>query len=158
MTYLFNPSKPLKTLEIFIKPWGQARQDAFPIRKKVFIQEQGVPEEMEIDELDSLAWHALAYQGDQAIGTGRLVLLETGQGQIGRMAVLSAFRKQGVGTHILRSLINLAQEQKIQNVVLHSQITAIPFYEKLGFIAQGPTYDEAGIAHRNMMFTLPPQI
>lgn len=147
----------MKNLEILIKPWEQARQDAFPIRQKVFIEEQKVPEEVEIDEFDDLAWHAVAYMGSQAVGTGRLVLLQSGRGQIGRMAVMPAFRSQGIGADILRCLIDLAQQQEMQSIVLHSQITAIPFYEKQGFVAQGPTYDEAGIDHRNMMLILPPR-
>ena len=112
---------------------------------------------MEIDEFDGLAWHALAYQNKQAIGTGRLVLLEPGYGQIGRMAVLPSHRGKGIGADILRHLIDLARQQEVQNLILHSQVTAIPFYEKLGFVVDGPTYDEAGIAHRNMMLLLPPQ-
>jgi predicted GNAT family N-acyltransferase len=147
--------KPLKNLEILIKPWGIASKDAFLIRKKVFVQEQGVPEEMEIDEYDELAWHALVYQDQQAIATGRLVALGKSRGQIGRMAVMPDFRGQGIGTDILKCLIELAQQQKMGNLVLHSQITVIPFYEKLGFVAEGPIYDEAGIAHRNMMLILP---
>ncbi len=105
---MINPrvhSKPLKNIEILINSWEHAHHDAFRIREKVFIQEQDVPEDMEIDQFDDLAWHALAYQGDKAIGTGRLVLLGSDEGQIGRMAILPSFRGRGVGTRILLSLI-----------------------------------------------------
>jgi len=145
----------LNTLAIFIKTWQEAYQEAYRIREKVFIQEQGVPEEMELDGLDPTSKHALAYQGKLCVGTGRLVHLDNHHAQIGRMAVLSDFRNQGVGKAILRHLIALAQAEGVLTLMLHSQVSVIPFYAKLGFIAQGPTYEEAGIPHRNMMLLLP---
>ena len=77
---------------------------------------------------------------------------------MGRMAVLANFRGQGIGKQILARLVQTAKEMGFSSIVLHSQVSAIPFYEKHGFIAQGPTYDEAGIAHRNMMLILPNSI
>ena len=145
----------MNTLAIFIKTWQEAYQEAYRIREKVFIQEQGVPEEMELDGLDPTSKHALAYQGKLCVGTGRLVHLDNHHAQIGRMAVLSDFRNQGVGKAILRHLIALAQAEGVLTLMLHSQVSVIPFYAKLGFIAQGPTYEEAGIPHRNMMLLLP---
>jgi predicted GNAT family N-acyltransferase len=147
--------KALGILEILIKSWKDAEVDAFLVRQEVFIREQKVPAELELDEFDPSAVHALAYQGSCCIGTGRLVDLGGGQSQIGRMAVLAQFRNQGAGRRILERLVNLAQSQSTESIVLHSQIYAIPFYEKLGFQAQGATYDEAGIAHRNMILLLP---
>ena len=142
-------------LEILTKPWKEAEADAFLVRQEVFIREQQVPAELELDEFDSSAAHALAYQAAHCIGTGRLLDLSDGQFQIGRMAVLAPFRNQGVGKQILERLVNLAQSQGADSIVLHAQLSAIPFYEKQGFQAQGPTYDEAGIAHRNMILLLP---
>ena len=144
----------MKTLEIVLLPWELASQASYPIRKQVFIHEQGVPEELELDELDSLASHALAYQDGQCVGTARLVDLEDGNAQIGRMAVLANFRGQGVGRRLLEELVLAAKAEKFATLILHAQLTAIPFYEKLGFVAQGPIYDEAGIPHRNMMLIL----
>jgi len=141
-------------LVILIKPWPEAQADAFLVRHQVFIQEQGVPAELELDEFDRVASHALAYEGGDCIGTARLVDLGNGQFQIGRMAVLAPFRGRGIGKKILKNLINLAQSCGSKTIVLHSQITALPFYEKLGFLAQGPVYDEAGIPHRNMILKL----
>ncbi len=140
---------------ILIQSWQEASKTAFAIRQKVFIEEQGVPEDLELDELDPLAMHALAYQGSECIGTGRLVNIGGGYGQIGRMAVLPRFRKNGVGQAILKRLIDQAQSEGMVSLILHSQVTAIPFYEKQGFQAQGDIYDEAGIAHRNMILLLP---
>ncbi len=141
-------------MEILLKSWKEAEADAFLVRQEVFILEQGVPAELELDEFDSLATHALVYQDARCIGTGRLVNLSAKQAQIGRMAVLAKFRGKGVGKQILRKLVDLAASQGAQRIILHSQVSAISFYEKLGFQAQGDAYDEAGIPHRNMMLTL----
>ena len=148
----------MKTLEIFLLPWDQASSSAYPIRQQVFIDEQKVPEELELDEFDPLAFHALAYLGEQCVGTARLVDLGDGHSQVGRMAVLAHFRGKGIGRQILARLVLMAKEKGFSSVALHSQVSAIPFYEKQGFIAQGPIYDEAGIAHRNMMLILPNSI
>lgn len=113
-----------------------------------------VPAELELDECDLSASHALAYQGEECIGTGRLVYLGNGQAQIGRMAVLAQFRGKGIGKEILSQLIDLAKLQGVSSLILHSQLAAIPFYEKLGFQAEGPSYEEAGIPHRNMILLL----
>ena len=149
---------PLNTLLILIKPWQEASQEAYVIREKVFIQEQGVPEDMELDEFDPTATHVLAYKGPLCVGTGRLVHLDNHHAQIGRMAVLSTFRNRGIGKAILGRLIALAQAEGVLTLMLHSQVSAIPFYAKHGFIAQGPIYEEAGIPHRNMMLLLPKTI
>ena len=140
---------------ILIQSWQEASNAAFAIREEVFIKEQGVPEALELDEFDLVAWHALAFDGLACVGTGRLVNLGDGQGQIGRMAVIPHFRKKGIGLAILEKLIALARSEGILRLLLHSQISAIPFYEKQGFHAQGGIYDEAGIAHRNMILLLP---
>ena len=146
---------PVNTFAILIKPWLEASQEAYLIREQVFIQEQGVPEDIELDELDPTSRHALAYMGKLCVGTGRLVHLDNHHAQIGRMAILSTFRNQGIGKAILSRLIALAQAEGALTLTLHSQVSAIPFYAKHGFIAQGPIYDEAGIPHRNMMLLLP---
>ena len=136
---------------ILIKPWEEAAPEAYSIRSLVFIEEQGVPQEIEIDEWDPLAQHALAYEDGYCIATGRLVNLQDGSAQIGRMAVLAQFRKKGIGSKVLTTLIEYGKSLGAFKFILHSQLTAIPFYEKQGFIANGPIYDEAGIAHRNMI-------
>ena len=142
-------------MEILLKPWQEAEADAFLMRQTVFIQEQRVPAELEIDEFDQTATHALAYQDAQCIGTGRLVYLVEDQYQIGRMAVMAQFRGAGIGKQILAKLVELAISQGAKTIILHAQLTAIPFYEKQGFKAQGDSYEEAGIPHRNMILLLP---
>ena len=141
-------------MEILLKSWKEAEVDAFLVRQEVFIIEQSVPAELELDEFDSSAAHILAYQDAHCIGTGRLVNLSAKQAQIGRMAVLAKFRGKGIGKQILQKLVDLAASQGVLEIILHSQVSAIPFYGKLGFQAQGDVYEEAGIPHRNMMLTL----
>lgn len=142
-------------MNIFIRPWQEAQKDAFKVRHEVFILEQRVPEHLEIDEFDSIAFHILAYFESTCIGTARLHINNDGSGQIGRMAVLSSFRNQGLGRQIMKALIETAKSKGISCLTLHAQVSAIPFYEKLGFIPDGPIYDEVGIPHRNMMMVLP---
>ena len=142
-------------LEILIKPWKEAEIEAFLVREEVFVREQKVPAELELDEFDPFAAHALAYLEARCIGTGRLVDLGGELYQIGRMAILAQFRNQGIGLKILEKLTDLAKSQGAKSIVLYSQMVAIPFYEKLGFKPEGPIYDEAGIPHRNMILILP---
>lgn len=125
------------------------------MREEVFIREQGVPADMELDELDPIAIHALAYLDGACIATARIVKLDSSQSQIGRMAVLAPHRKQGVGSLILAKLIDIAKSQGASSIILHAQTGAIPFYEKLGFQVEGSGYIEAGIPHRNMILVLP---
>ena len=136
---------------ILIKSWVDGKEEAYSIRKRVFIDEQGVPEEMELDEHDPLAQHALAYLDSECIGTARLVTLPGNVGRIGRMAVLPMHRRQGIGGRLLGALLELSKSQGISQLELHAQLSAMPFYEQFGFIAQGDIYDEAGIAHRDMI-------
>ena len=142
-------------LDILIRPWQEAQKDAYQVRREVFILEQKVPEDLEIDEFDPAAFHALAYSDNACIGTARLHINDDGSGQIGRMAILRPFRNQGLGRQIMKVLIETARSNGVSSLILHAQVSVIPFYEKLGFIANGPIYDEAGIPHRNMMMVLP---
>ncbi len=123
---------------------------AYAIRRQVFIEEQNVPEEIEMDADDERAFHALAFLDGVAIGCGRMLEHEGGKVKIGRMAVLREFRKTGVGAHILRFLIERARARGIRKAILHAQLTAEGFYLKQGFRPVGGVFDEAGIAHRKM--------
>jgi predicted GNAT family N-acyltransferase len=120
------------------------------IRFEVFVDEQNVPPELEIDGLDPECLHALAFNEDTPIATGRLLK----DGHIGRVAVLASYRNQGIGTLIMKSLINAARNRSFQSVILSSQTQAIPFYEQLDFQTQGPIYQEAGIDHIDMVLKL----
>jgi predicted GNAT family N-acyltransferase len=125
-------------------------QRAWTIRRRVFIEEQRVPEEIEMDADDAHAFHAIASLDGVAIGCGRMVDHGDGEVKIGRMAVLQEFRKTGVGAQILRFLIERARERGIRKAILHAQLTAEGFYLKEGFSPVGGVFDEAGIAHRLM--------
>ncbi len=122
---------------------------AYAIRRRVFIEEQRVPEEIELDDDDARAFHALATMDGAAIGCGRM--LDHGdEVKIGRMAVLPEYRGTGVGRDILRFLIDRAQSRGSRKAILHAQVSAEGFYLKEGFTRVGGVFEEAGIAHRQM--------
>jgi predicted GNAT family N-acyltransferase len=125
-------------------------QRAYAIRRRVFIEEQEVPEEIELDADDAHAFHALAILDGVAIGCGRMLEHGGSEVKIGRMAVLPEFRKTGVGAHILRFLIERARTRGFRKAILHAQLTAEGFYLRQGFSPVGGVFDEAGIAHRKM--------
>lgn len=130
--------------------WEEARAEAGAIRFAVFVDEQKVPLEMELDEYDPLCVHVIARAGSEAIGTGRLLP----DGHIGRMAVLKAWRGRGVGAALLNALIDAALERGDREVILSAQIHALGFYRKFCFVSEGPEYLDAGIPHQSMRRTL----
>ena len=134
---------------ITITDWEDARELVKPIRIKVFILEQKVPEELEWDEYDETAWHAVAKSNHQVIGTGRLIINQS-IAKIGRMAIDPEFRGKGIGMEVLKALINKGKEKGVQEFILHAQTHAITFYAREGFEPYGPIFDEAGIPHVEM--------
>jgi predicted GNAT family N-acyltransferase len=123
---------------------------AFAIRLRVFVKEQGVPREIELDSDDERALHLLAYFGERAVGTARVVV-EREAAKIGRMAVLKSRRGKGVGSKLLKRAIKVAQEKGAKRIFLHAQVPVVGFYEKLGFRCTGRVFMEAGIPHRKMV-------
>ncbi|MCX7891812.1 MAG: GNAT family N-acetyltransferase [Burkholderiales bacterium] len=143
----------MTTFAVRILPWAVARPGARAVREAVFVREQGVPIELEWDELDASCEHALATDaGGAVIGTGRLLP----DGRIGRMAVLAEWRGLGVGAAILAALVARALERDMRRVTLHAQTHAAGFYAKLGFTTIGETFMEAGIPHVAMARELAP--
>ena len=131
--------------------WNADRERLRAIRRAVFIEEQGVPEELEWDGLDEHCRHALALAaGDVVVGTGRL----TPDARIGRMAVARQWRGRGVGSSILQALLEDARTAGYAAVTLHAQVHALPFYGRHGFAVHGPVFLEAGIPHRAMTIQL----
>ncbi len=118
------------------------------IRETVFIDEQRVPRELEFDERDPLCRHVLVFDGDAPVGTGRLDL-EYG-GKVGRVAVVATHRRAGVGAALMQRLHEIAREQRQSHLWCHAQLTAVPFYERLGYVQSGPTFVEADIDHVRM--------
>ena len=117
------------------------------VREQVFIQEQHVPEELEWDEHDAKAIHVVAIDThNQVIGTARMLA----DGHIGRMAVLTAWRKTGIGSAMLQKLLSIAKERGLSKVFLHAQTSASGFYENHDFRALGEEFMDAGIPHRYM--------
>ena len=116
------------------------------IRRRVFIEEQAVPEELELDGEDAGAEHWLGYVDDAAVGTVRLLP----DGHIGRMAVLAERRHQGIGSALLSAAVAYARASGMVDIYLHAQIHALPFYAVRGFRAEGDIFMDAGIAHRCM--------
>jgi predicted GNAT family N-acyltransferase len=128
----------------------------YALRHEVFVLGQDVPEELERDEHDDAAVHAVAVRADGGVvGTGRLVGPELegradGVATVGRMAVAEAARGTGTGSAVLRALEQRARELGLQGIELHAQVHAQRFYERLGYEAFGEQYLEAGILHVSM--------
>ena len=125
-------------------------EDICAIRYEVFVGEQNVPEELEIDGLDGEAKHVLAFVDALPIGTGRILR----DGHIGRVAVLKNYRGLGIGKSIMKELIKWAQDKSLKKVWLSSQWHAHSFYLDLGFDCVGEIYKEAGIDHIKMFRAL----
>jgi len=124
--------------------------DICAIRYEVFVDEQNVPEELEIDGLDGEAKHVLAFVDEVPIGTGRIL----SDGHIGRVAVLKNYRGLGIGKSIMKELVKCAQDLSLKKVWLSSQWHAHSFYLDLGFVCVGEVYKEAGIEHIKMFRVL----
>lgn len=127
------------------------RRTCLRLRWTVFVEEQNVPPSLEVDEHDSAgAIHALALLDGVPAGAGRVVLLEPGVAQIGRMAVVDDARGNGVGAALLRFLEEKARRQGAKRLTLNAQVPARRFYEKAGYQASGPVFEDAGIPHVRM--------
>ena len=134
-------------IRIELMPWDRARVEASAIRFRVFVEEQGVPRSIELDDLDAVCVHALAYDdAGSPVGTGRLLP----DAHIGRMAVLEQMRHRGVGTMLLNKLIEKAKERGHKEVLLSAQVHALDFYRRHDFQPLGEIYEEAGIPHQRM--------
>ncbi|NCU18430.1 GNAT family N-acetyltransferase [Pallidibacillus pasinlerensis] len=128
-------------------------QQAFKIREEVFVKEQGVPLEDEFDEYDQLngnCEHILVYHEGEAVGTGRVRVVEGG-GKLERICILKSYRKLGIGKVIVQGLENIAKEKGLEKVKLHGQTHAEGFYQKLGYETASDEFMEDGIPHYLMV-------
>jgi predicted GNAT family N-acyltransferase len=151
----FEAGKPM--VEVRAGGWEELGRDASRIRSAVFIEEQGIPKEMEWDEADPdpACVHAVAYNRfGQPLATGRLLEHVPGVAKIGRMAVSQAMRVSGVGRAVLEALMKAAREQGYREAVLHAQTSAQAFYGRAGFSPRGSVFEEAGIPHIEMVRNL----
>jgi ElaA protein len=131
---------------------GEAPADARAIRRKVFVEEQGVASDEEWDEHDAAGaatLHFVALENGRAVGCARLRAHGEGA-KLERVAVLPEQRRTGLGRALVQAAERAAWQRGYARVVLHAQTAVIPFYERLGWRAQGPEFDEAGIPHRKM--------
>ncbi|WP_317202975.1 GNAT family N-acetyltransferase [Janthinobacterium sp.] len=137
--------------DIRLGDWSALRADAQLIRFEVFVDEQKVPAEIELDDMDAVSLHAVAYDANgMPIGTGRLLP----DGHIGRMAVRKSARGSGTGGALLLALMAQARARGLRRVMLNAQTAAAPFYQRHGFAIEGEEFFEAGIAHVEMSLGL----
>ena len=143
-------------ITIETRPWLEVRDAAYAIRYAVFVKEQGIPAELEIDDYDPIAEHALAFVDGQCVATARIYPDEQdpSKAKIGRMAVLKNFRDQGIGTALLGEAIRVGMMQGASVFELHAQQSAASFYAKLQFKPDGAIFNEVGIPHQRMRLVL----
>ena len=140
-------TEPARGFTIRDVTWAAEEAKLRAVRLAVFVVEQNIPEELEWDEHDAVSAHAIAEDPDGVpIGCGRLLP----DGHIGRLAVLSEWRGQGVGAALLLHLVELARRRGHPRVLLNAQVQAIPFYARYGFAPSGAPFAEAGIPHQEM--------
>lgn len=139
----------LMTIKIVTDEKG--RQDAFSVRKRVFVEEQGVPLHLELDEYDQDATHFVIYdEEDRPIGAGRMRGLANAHGKIERICVLPEHRGKHFGNMIMNTLEEHARKNSMKKLLLNAQSYAVPFYEKLGYVVTSPEFMDADIPHRAM--------
>jgi len=132
--------------------WADLANTAHPLRRAVFVEEQGIDPEIEADAADTQALHAVATNRfGMPVGTGRAVLDGQGGARIGRMAVLASVRGAGVGAATLSALVEGCQRRGASNILLHAQRDAVQFYSRHGFVPRGQPFEEAGIEHQEMV-------
>ncbi|MBT2688302.1 GNAT family N-acetyltransferase [Bacillus sp. ISL-47] len=136
-------------MEVKIVATEQQLQDAFSVRKLVFIHEQNVPEEEEIDQYEDESAHFVLYDDGKPAGAGRFRTVD-GVGKVERICVLQKNRKSGSGKAIMKKIEEYAKDQGLPALKLNAQTQAIPFYEKLGYEVISEEFMDAGIPHRTM--------
>lgn len=125
-------------------------KEAFEVRKRVFTEEQGIPEDIEFDNHDREALHMVVKDGERVIGTARVLFLTTNQAKIERMAILKPFRHRGIGGRIISFLNEELKNRHVEEVVLHAQYSVVAFYKSCGFRELGLPFCEVGIKHIQM--------
>ncbi|WP_068983432.1 MULTISPECIES: GNAT family N-acetyltransferase [Lysinibacillus] len=124
--------------------------DAITVRKKVFVEEQGVPLHLECDAEDASATHFIMYEGNEPVGAARLRSIENDAAKIERVCILQDQRGKNLGALIMKEMEKHAISIQMKKLKLHAQSYAIPFYEKLGYSVTSPEFMDAGIPHRAM--------
>lgn len=158
-----SPEPTGRTIRLAVDPAD--RDAALAVRYDVFVTEQSVPADLELDDLDATADHFLALDGGRAVGAGRLVVEPTGfadadpalgeVAHLGRLAVRPETRGSALGVALVAAIEARAAERGLRVVALSAQTHALGFYERLGYVAHGPVFDDAGLPHRWMTKVLP---
>jgi len=136
-----------------ILSYGDDISEAIAIRRKVFVEEQSIPEEIQFDDLDRLAMHVVIYEDNaikKAIATGRIIY-DGEICQIGRIAVLKEYRGKRYGDFTVRMLLNKAFSAEIKEVTIYAQQPSVEFYKKIGFQSTGNEFIEANILYSKMI-------
>ena len=142
-------------VQLHLGTWQDLHKLAGPLRTEVFVHEQKVPAELEWDAGDETALHCVALNRmGMALATGRLLVHAPGVGRIGRMAVMKSMRGSDLGWQVLQALVAAARERGDRQVMLHAQCSAQGFYDRAGFVPHGEVFEEAGIAHIEMVLDL----
>ena len=125
-------------------------QEAFEVRRQVFVQEQGISEDLVLDGQDKEALHIAVKDGVRVIGSARVQFLADNRAKLERMAVLRSFRRRGIGRRIISFLNEELRNRQLRQVILHAQYSAIVFYKSCGFEESGLPFWEAGMKHIKM--------
>lgn len=125
-------------------------KDAFEVRRLVFVEEQGISEDLVFDDHDEEALHMVVKDEEKVIGTARILFLATNQAKLERMAISKPFRGKGIGRRIISFLIEELRNRQVEKLVLHAQHTVVTFYKSCGFQQSGLPFWEAGIKHIKM--------
>ncbi|MCF6136908.1 GNAT family N-acetyltransferase [Pseudalkalibacillus berkeleyi] len=133
-------------MEVVVASSDSQKQDALKVRSKVFIDEQNVPEEEEIDQYENDCTHFVVYDGEKTIGAGRLRFVED-YAKVERVCILKEYRGSGVGKLLMQKMETVSSESSVNQLVLHAQTQAEQFYSKLGYETYSDVFMDAGIPH-----------
>jgi len=125
-------------------------QEAFEVRRQVFVREQSILEDLVFDGRDEEALHMVVKDGERVIGSARVQFLADNQAKLERMAILKRYRRKGIGKEMLLFLDAVWKDKQVQQVIIHAQLEVVPFYKLYGFDELGLPFREAGIKHIKM--------
>jgi predicted GNAT family N-acyltransferase len=128
-------------------------QEAFEVRRQVFVREQGISEDLVFDGHDREALHMVVKDGERVIGSARVQFLANNQAKLERMAILKHYRRKGIGREMLLFLDAVWKDKQVQQVIIHAQLEVVPFYKLCGFDEVGLPFQEAVIKHIKMRKT-----
>lgn len=145
----------LALTQCLVGDWNTWEARITPLRRAIFVDEQGIAEHLVVDEADPVAIHAVVRNAvGQVVASGRMLVHAPGVARIGRMATHRVLRGTGLGLQVLRALMAAARARGDSEVMLHAQCSAEGFYAREGFAPRGPVFVEAGIAHQDMVRAL----